>query len=156
MSTLYQNTAHGLSGDGEKVRPVARLHTRVIHQAKIRFIDQGRSLQCVAGALTAHLAVGQSPQFLIDKGNHTVGRRFVAVAPVEEQARNVLLVGFGHLLPLVCWGKPRRVTRIIASPASLLSAAHPILKISARQKILWGMRWDFVIVFAEPGEDNIK
>src|SRR5215510_6580037 len=89
-STLDQNTTHGLGSDAEEVRTVAWMHSVVVDEAQIRLVYQGSGLKTVTGSLPLHLAMGQSPKFLVDQRDHTVQRCFVAVAPTDEQVGNVL------------------------------------------------------------------
>jgi hypothetical protein len=62
---VYQDTAHDLCGDGEKM--CAALPVDIVHvnQLQIGFIDKGGSLQRMAGTLDAHITTREAAQFLI-------------------------------------------------------------------------------------------
>ena len=82
---LNQNAPHQLGRNREKVRAILPLHALVIHQAHVGFIDQGRGLQAVAGALALHVVACQAVEFLIDDGGQPFERALVSVAPGAEQ-----------------------------------------------------------------------
>ena len=69
----------------------------IIHQAHVGFIDQGRGLQAVAGALAFHVAARQAVEFVINDRGQPFERALVSVAPGAEQRANVLRSRFTRL-----------------------------------------------------------
>jgi hypothetical protein len=65
---IHQDPPHHLCGNGKEVRPVVPADVFRVHQAKIRFVQQRRGLECVAGLLPLHMAVGDAVQFFINQG----------------------------------------------------------------------------------------
>src|SRR5438045_2960031 len=66
------------------------LHSLIIHQAHIGFINQSRSLQAVAGALTFHVAARQAAQFVINDGGQPRQGPLVSIAPGAEERTYVV------------------------------------------------------------------
>src|SRR5262249_888120 len=50
-----------------------------VHQADVRFVDQGRGLQSLPGPLAAQPLLRQLAQFVIDEGEQLPGGGWVAV-----------------------------------------------------------------------------
>jgi hypothetical protein len=64
---------------------VLPLHSLVIHQAHVGFIDQSGGLQAVTGTLTSHVASRQTVEFVIDDWSQTVERRSISITPGPEK-----------------------------------------------------------------------
>ena len=64
----------------------------LIHKPDIRFVDQGGGLESVTLPLAAHVAAGETVQFVVDKGIQLVERGLIAIAPVGEQLSNLMLL----------------------------------------------------------------
>ena len=82
---VHQNAAHQLRRNGEKMGAVLPLHAVVVHQPQVGFVDQGRGLQAVAGALARHVAVRQAVKLLIDDRRQPFERIPVSLAPGAQQ-----------------------------------------------------------------------
>src|ERR1019366_5440915 len=65
---VYQYAPHQLSRNGEEMGAILPLHALVIHQAQVGFIDQGRGLEAMAGALMSHVAARQAVEFVVNDG----------------------------------------------------------------------------------------
>ena len=64
-----ENPAHGLSSSGEEMAaavPVLRLVR--VHEPQVRFVNQGRRLERLAGLLLGEFLRRQSAQLLVDQG----------------------------------------------------------------------------------------
>jgi hypothetical protein len=70
--------------------PVLPLHSVVIHQAHVGFIDQRGRLEAVAGALTTHVAVRQAVELRIDDRRQLVEGELVSVAPGTEELADIV------------------------------------------------------------------
>ena len=60
-----------------------------VHQAQPGFVDERGGLKEVIGALAPHVAVGDAAEFRADEGHQPVERRLVAVAPGNQEARDI-------------------------------------------------------------------
>ena len=81
-----EDTAHDASRNGQKVGPVLPVDVRRVHETQIRFVDERRRLEAVAGALAGHAAARDLMEFPIDERNQPFEGRLVAISPVEEQS----------------------------------------------------------------------
>jgi hypothetical protein len=86
---VHQDAAHHLTADGEEMGAVLPLGLLLIHQAKPRFVDQGRALQGVVAALAAEMAMSQPTQLAINQRRKLVHGRLVALSPLAQQAGDV-------------------------------------------------------------------
>src|SRR5882757_4466695 len=48
-------------------------------------MDQSRCLQCVTGALTLHVLMGQPMQFLINERHQLIARSLIAITPGNKE-----------------------------------------------------------------------
>src|ERR1035437_7203573 len=94
---LYQNAPHQLGRNREKMGSILPLHALIIHQAHVGFIDQGRGLEAVAGALAFHVAARQAVELVINDGGQPVERALVSVAPGAEKRAYVVRSRFIRL-----------------------------------------------------------
>src|SRR6266508_1297673 len=69
---------------------------RVIDQPKVGFVENGGGLQGVAGALTAHVMVGEPVQFGLHQRKQLLQRSSVSAAPLTEQLGDRLSRGWGR------------------------------------------------------------
>ena len=88
---VNHDAPHQLRGDRDKVGPALPDRLRVIDQPQIRFVDKRGGLQSVAGALPAHVMVGQPVQFGLHQREQLLKRSLVSAAPVAEQLGDLLL-----------------------------------------------------------------
>jgi hypothetical protein len=86
---VYQDAAHHLTAYGEEVGAILPPGLLLIHQAKPRFVDQGRALEGVVAALAAKMAVSQPVQLSVDQGRQLVDGRLIACGPLSEQCGDV-------------------------------------------------------------------
>jgi len=56
----------------------------------VGLINQGGRLQTMASSLSAHVVAGQAAQFRIDERYQFIERFFVAIAPFNQQVRDLL------------------------------------------------------------------
>ena len=82
---IHQDVAHQPGGHAEELCPALPIHLRMIHQLEIGFVDQRGGLQGMAGALLAHVAVGDAPQFAFHERDQPVQTLLVPGPPAEEQ-----------------------------------------------------------------------
>src|SRR5260221_4194660 len=99
---LYQNTPHQLRRNGEKMGAILPLHALIIHQPHVGFIDQGRGLEAVAGALPFHVTASQAAQLVINDGSQPRERALVSVAPGAEELAYVVHSRFTGLCHPLC------------------------------------------------------
>src|SRR5205823_3508551 len=67
-----------------------------IDQPQIGFVENGGGLQGVAGALPAHVMVGEPMQFGLHQREQLLQRSLVSAAPVAEQLGDLLSRGWGR------------------------------------------------------------
>jgi hypothetical protein len=91
-----QNAANDLSCDSEKMVAVLETDSALIDQLEVRFVHQGRALQCVVWPLSPKLVCGQLAQLCVDQGSQLIQGRLVSIAPFQEQRRDVLRLGTLH------------------------------------------------------------
>jgi hypothetical protein len=84
-----QNPAHELGRNRKEMGTVNPAHAVAINQAQVGFIHQGRGLQTMAGALAAHLPVGQAVKLCKHKRSELIERPRLPVAPSPEQGADV-------------------------------------------------------------------
>ncbi len=70
---------------------VLPLHVALVHQPEVSFVNQCRALQSMIGALPAQVPARQTPQFAINERRQVLERLLIALAPVDEQPRDILL-----------------------------------------------------------------
>ena len=117
---FHQNAPHQLGRNGEEMGSILPLHALIIHEAHVGFVDQGGSLQAVAGALVFHVAARQAAKLVIDDGGQPVEGALVATAPGAEKrayvahSRLTRLCRPLHRLRII---PPRPVSSNYSSPA---------------------------------------
>src|SRR5437773_1748400 len=127
---LYQNAPHQLGRNREEMGAILPLHALVIHQAHVGFIDQGRGLEAVAGALAFHVALRQTVELVINDGGQPVECASIPVSPGSEQLAHLAGRRRYHVI-LLCRHSDRPVLSIIApssvssSEFSLRDTSHP-------------------------------
>jgi hypothetical protein len=93
---MDQNLADQVGGDPEKLRAGATLHSTLIHKSQISFVDESGWLQGVVTPLALQIARGQTPKFAINERQQSVQGGPVAIAPRQEQARNLAWFRLRH------------------------------------------------------------
>jgi hypothetical protein len=88
----------------KKVGPVLPSHVFVFEEPQVCLVDQGRSLQSIAGALAAHVVAGEASQLIVHKGDELIECGLVAVPPIFEKPGNRFRLR-GHLAPLPRLGR---------------------------------------------------
>src|SRR6266516_8146411 len=78
----------------DKVGPALPDRLRVIDQPQVGFVKNGGGLQGVAGALPAHVMVGEPVQFGLYQREQLFQRSLVSAAPVAEQLGDLLSRGW--------------------------------------------------------------
>lgn len=81
---INQNVAHHLSRDAEEVGAVLPRDVRPLDEPEIRFVDDGRRLQRVVGALLAQIIFRQLAQLSVHLLKEHVGCRLVTPARLEQ------------------------------------------------------------------------
>jgi hypothetical protein len=61
-----QYAPHHLGRNCEEVSAILPLHSVVVHQPHVRFVDKGGRLEAVARTLAIHVAVSEAAEFPID------------------------------------------------------------------------------------------
>ena len=96
---VHQNAAHHLGRNGEEMGAILPLHALIIHQAPVGFIDQGRGLEAVAGALMFHVAARQTVELVVNDGGQPVEGALVSAAPGAQEPADIArggIAGLGH------------------------------------------------------------
>ena len=93
---INQNVAHHLCSHSEEVRAILPIDFLLTGQTKIRLVHKSGSLQSVAIALALNVAMRNPPQFVIDQRRQSIERSFIALAPFEEQPRQVVACQTSH------------------------------------------------------------
>ncbi len=60
------------------------MHRTVIDQAQVGFVNQGRALQSVVGALTGQTVPRDAAKFFINKGDEGLSGGCIPLAPLKE------------------------------------------------------------------------
>lgn len=90
---VNQNPPHDLCAQGEKVSAIVPVDAFDVDQTNVRFVDECRGLQRVAGALVPHVPVRQTAQLLVDERGEAIECREITTVPSLEQKRDVNRVG---------------------------------------------------------------
>src|SRR5213592_833105 len=93
---VNHDAPHQLRGRCDKVAPALPDRLRIIDQPQIGFVENGGGLQGVAGALPAHVMVGEPMQFGLHQREQLLQRSLVSAAPVAEQLGDLLSRGCGR------------------------------------------------------------
>ena len=94
---LHEDTAHGLRRDGKEVGAILPLHARVVDQAQVRFVDEGRGLEAVPGALAPHVAAGEAVELGVHDGGQLGEGALVPFGPRAQQRTDVVRERVAHL-----------------------------------------------------------
>lgn len=89
---IYQDTAHSFCGSGEEVAAV--LPTALVgraNQPKVRFMDEGGGLKCLAGGFSCHPHGRELSQLVVDEGEEVCGGLAITGRGGIEEASQ-----FGH------------------------------------------------------------
>jgi hypothetical protein len=62
---VHEDLAHEPGRNPEEMRPVLPAHLSLVDQPQIRFVDQSRGLQDMAGPLLPHVPAGNLAQFVL-------------------------------------------------------------------------------------------
>src|SRR5688572_13086606 len=84
-----EDAAHGLRRCRHEMGAVLPVNALVIDQPQVGFVDQGRGLQAVAGALAPHVVVRQTTEFVVDDRHQEGERTLISVAPRSEKRADV-------------------------------------------------------------------
>src|SRR6266536_6583039 len=93
---VNNDAPHQLRGGRDKVGPALPDRFRIIDQPQVGFVENGGGLQGVAGALSAHVMVGEPVQFGLHQREQLLQRSLVSDAPVAEQLGDLLSRGCGR------------------------------------------------------------
>ena len=80
----YQDSAHHLRGDPEKLRPIAPGHFMLIDEPEINFVHQGGRLQRVVRAFPAKETDRLPMQLLVNQRKQRLERVSVAAGPGDK------------------------------------------------------------------------
>jgi hypothetical protein len=86
---IHQNAPHHLSTQRKEVQPVLALNAMRPNQLEVRLVGQRSGIKAVMGRPPEQVQTGKPAQFGIDKGNQTLQRFFVALAPFREQPGDI-------------------------------------------------------------------
>ncbi len=84
-----QHAPHNLRRDRKEMGAILPLHVLPVDQAQVGFVDQRSSLKEVVATLAGHAPHRDAPQFLVDERRQRLERGLVAVAPRDEQLRDI-------------------------------------------------------------------
>src|SRR6266478_3324707 len=121
---VNHDAPHQLRGSRDKVGPALPDRLRIIDQPQVGFVENGGGLQGVAGALPAHVMVGEPVQFGLHQREQLVQRSLVSAAPVAEQLGDLLSRGW------------RRRHRSYSTPQTLTSSTDFYSTTGGHQKKL--------------------
>src|SRR6266496_3834580 len=93
---VNHDAPHQLRGCRDKVAPALPDRLRIIDQPQIGFVENGGGLQGMAGALPAHVMVGEPVQFRLHQREQLLERSLVSAAPVAEELSDLLARGWGR------------------------------------------------------------
>src|SRR6266513_5445453 len=93
---VNHDAPHQLRGRRDKVAPALPDRLRIIDQSQVGFVENGSGLQGVAGALPAHVMVGDPVQFGLHQWEQLLQRSLIPAAPVAEQLSDLLSRGWGR------------------------------------------------------------
>ena len=79
-----ENAPHGLGGRSEKVIAILPAGPGGALQSEPGLMNERSGLQSVTSAFTRHLAVGESPQFLVDGGKEFIRRGLTGLHAAEN------------------------------------------------------------------------
>src|SRR6266478_2651324 len=91
---VNHDAPHQLRGSRDKVGPALPDRLRIIDQPEVGFVENGGGLQGVAGALPAHVMVGEPVQFGLHQREQLLQRSLVSAAPVAEELGDLLSRGW--------------------------------------------------------------
>src|SRR5215207_6612199 len=86
---VEQDASHDLRGDGEEVRAVLPVHALLVDEPEVRLVDERRRLERVPRVLAPHEVARDAVQLSLDEREEAFERRPVAVAPCDEQPRDL-------------------------------------------------------------------
>src|SRR2546425_848631 len=89
---IDKNAAHDVRRNPKEVCAVLPCDAVLVHQSKIRLVDQGSGLQGVVWTFAAQVARRHSVKFVVDGGKKLVQNAFVPLSPLCQQSGHV--VGF--------------------------------------------------------------
>jgi hypothetical protein len=86
-----QDLAHDVRRYPHEMRSTVVIRLILLHQTGIGFVDQGRRLESVAGALVAHVSPCEPPQLGVQQRHQTIERSFVSCGEFPQESRNGLI-----------------------------------------------------------------
>ena len=98
---IHQDVTNRLRRHTEKVGAVLPADVLLIHHPEVGFMDQGRALESMVGALTAEITLGHAAQLAIDKRHQPLQRLAIAVTPVFKQLSDVVGQTLSVSIPMV-------------------------------------------------------
>jgi len=81
---LDEDAAHQLGGDAEEMGAVFPIDAGLIDQLEVGLVDEGGGLECVIGALAAHVGTGDAAEFVVDERQKLIGSAGLAVLEFAE------------------------------------------------------------------------
>src|SRR6476659_9326930 len=87
---IYENTAHQLCGDSEKLRAALPVGMCLIDETKISLVDERSGLQRVPRMFASHVVVGEPAQLVVDQWYQLVERSLIAIGPIQNQLGYVI------------------------------------------------------------------
>ena len=96
---VNQQLAHHPGRDSEEMRPVLESGLPRVNQLEIGLMDQGRCIQASIRTPATQTAASQAAEPTVDEGQKPIQSPGVAIAPLQEQPRDVGGRGFDHDLP---------------------------------------------------------
>ena len=93
---IDEDASHQASRHRQKVRAVLPVHALGLDQPQVGFVDERGRLERMVAFLSGHAAARNPVELVVDDRNESRQRRFVAVAPGDEQCRDVMRRRFGR------------------------------------------------------------
>src|SRR6476620_204198 len=91
---VNHDAPHQLRGRRDKVGSALPDRLRIIDQPQVGFVESRGGLQSVAGALPAHVMMGEPVQFGLHQREQLLQRSLVSAAPVAEELGDLLSRGW--------------------------------------------------------------
>ena len=83
---VHENSPHHAGSDRQEMRAVVSRHILRINQPQIRFVDQRRGLEAMAGTLSCHAPARDLVKLPLYERNQTVEGGLVALTPLQQQS----------------------------------------------------------------------
>ena len=93
---VNQNVSHRTRRHREKMGAILKILFLSVGEFQIRFMNQGGRLQSVSRRLAVHITLRHPAQLVINERHQLLESVLVALAPIHEQARNLVGTGIHH------------------------------------------------------------